>query len=97
MRRALIFSGGGGKGAFEVGAVEFLVKTAGLDFQIFLGSSVGALNATILAMATNYRELLVAVRNLKRLWETISGNHAIYQSYPLGVLDLFSRNADCVV
>ncbi|MGD9156167.1 MAG: patatin-like phospholipase family protein [Bacillota bacterium] len=93
MRRALIFSGGGGKGAFEVGAVDFLVKTAGLDFQIFLGSSVGALNAAMLAMATNYRELLVAVRNLKKLWEAITGNHAIYQSYPLGVLDLFSRNA----
>jgi NTE family protein len=93
MHRALILSGGGGKGAFEVGAVDFLVKTAGLDFQIFLGSSVGAVNAAILGMAANYRELLVAVRQLRKLWEDIQGNQSIYQSFPLGVLDLFSRNA----
>jgi NTE family protein len=93
MQRALILSGGGGKGAFEVGAIDFLVKTAGLDFQIFIGSSVGALNAALLGMATNYRELLAAVQQLKKLWEAIQGNHSIYQSFPLGVFDLFSRNA----
>jgi NTE family protein len=93
MHRALILSGGGGKGAFEVGAVDFLIKTAGLDFRIFIGSSVGALNAALLGMATNYCELLVAVRQLKKLWEEIQGNQSIYQSFPLGVLDLFSRNA----
>jgi NTE family protein len=93
MRRALIMSGGGGKGAFEVGAVDFLVKTAGLDFQFFMGSSVGALNAAMLGMAANYRELLEVVRDLKKLWEEIKGNQSIYQSFPLGVFDLFSRNA----
>jgi NTE family protein len=93
VQRALILSGGGCKGAFEAGAIDFLVKTAGIDFQMFLGSSVGGINAAILSQAVNYRELTAAAHQLKQLWETIKGNHSIYQSYPMGIFDLFSKNA----
>jgi NTE family protein len=93
VQRALILSGGGCKGAFEAGAVDFLVKTAGIDFQMFLGSSVGGLNAAVLSQAVNYRELAAATQQLKQLWEAIEGNHSIYQSYPMGIFDLFSKNA----
>ncbi|HYH03130.1 MAG TPA: patatin-like phospholipase family protein [Bacillota bacterium] len=92
MRRALILSGGGCKGAFEVGAIDYLINSAKLDYQIFIGSSVGALNAAILGLAGNYQELVTAVQKLKQLWEEIRGNRSIYQPFPLGILDLFKRN-----
>ncbi|HEY8463347.1 MAG TPA: patatin-like phospholipase family protein [Bacillota bacterium] len=95
MRRALILSGGGCKGAFEVGAVEYLVKKAKLDFQIFLGSSVGALNAAVLGLAADFAQLGAAVTKLKTLWETIRGNQSIYQRFPLGLLDLFTHHGLC--
>ena len=50
-RRALVLSGGGLKGAFEAGAVYYLVIHRGCDFHDFAGVSVGALNAGILAQA----------------------------------------------
>ena len=44
MKRALVLSGGGSKGAFEVGAIAHLINKK-VDFQLFTGTSVGALNA----------------------------------------------------
>ncbi len=45
---ALVLSGGGAKGAFEVGAVRCLTEL-GYEFDMFVGTSVGALNAAKLA------------------------------------------------
>lgn len=92
MGKALIMAGGGCKGAFEVGAVDYLVNDAKQDYQFFIGSSVGALNAAVLGLAGNYRELVTAVQTLKELWEGIRSSRSIYQPFPLGILDLFKRN-----
>ena len=50
-RRALVLSGGGAKGSFQIGAMEELIFNRGLDFEILCGVSVGALNASFLAQA----------------------------------------------
>ena len=50
-RRALVLSGGGAKGSFQIGAMEELILNRGLDFEILCGVSVGALNASFLAQA----------------------------------------------
>jgi NTE family protein len=48
-RLALVMSGGGARGALEVGAVQALLE-AGYKPDILVGSSIGAVNATILAL-----------------------------------------------
>ncbi|MEM6763882.1 MAG: patatin-like phospholipase family protein [Bacteroidota bacterium] len=55
MKRALVLSGGGANGAFQVGALEYIekqVKTrfSTYDFDIINGVSVGAINGVMLAM-----------------------------------------------
>ncbi len=86
MKKALVLGGGGARGSFQVGFLEELVINKGIDFQILRGVSVGALNASFLAMAPlgkNKRESLInlqkQVEDLKKLWlEEIRGNYSIY-------------------
>ncbi len=48
--KALVLSGGGSKGCLEVGILRSLLnRNLSLDYDIYVGSSVGALNATILS------------------------------------------------
>lgn len=49
VRTALVISGGGSKGSFAVGVAEHLVGTLGLDFDIYAGTSTGALITPMLA------------------------------------------------
>ncbi|HEU0013927.1 MAG TPA: patatin-like phospholipase family protein [Longimicrobium sp.] len=48
-RIALVISGGGSKGAFAVGAVKHLMGTLGMEFDLFAGTSTGALITPLLA------------------------------------------------
>lgn len=48
-RTALVISGGGSKGAFAVGVLKHLVGTLGVSFDIFAGTSTGALIVPMLA------------------------------------------------
>jgi NTE family protein len=48
-KTALVVSGGGAKGAFAVGAVDYMVNTLGLSFDLYAGTSTGALVAGCLA------------------------------------------------
>lgn len=48
MRRAIVFAGGGAKGAYQMGFWK-AIRELGIDYQIVTGSSVGALNATLMA------------------------------------------------
>ena len=45
--RAVVMSGGGAKGAFQVGALDYLIQDLGLDFQVIAGVSDGLLNAVV--------------------------------------------------
>jgi len=47
--RALVISGGGAKGAFAGGVAEYLIKERGIQYDLFAGSSTGALLAPLLA------------------------------------------------
>lgn len=83
MNRALVLSGGGARGAFQVGMLRELVINQRLDFQIIRGVSVGSLNAAFLAQApteaNSQAELAKKVGALQDLWESeITGNHSIY-------------------
>lgn len=45
MKNALVLSGGGFKGAFQLGAIKELLEK-GIEFSAVSGVSVGALNAS---------------------------------------------------
>jgi len=60
--KALVLSGGGTKGIFQVGALEYLLKVRKERFKIVCGVSSGALNAVMVAQGLEYFE------RLKKLW-----------------------------
>ena len=63
MKTALVLSGGGAKGAFQVGALRYLHEQ-GYTWDVIAGVSVGALNGTMLAMD--------AFDELEALWRTVT-------------------------
>ena len=83
MTRALVLSGGGARGAFQVGVIHDLVENRGLDFDIFFGVSVGALNAAFMAQTSKANDPLANLQDqskkLDRLWRNIDGNGDIYK------------------
>lgn len=87
MRKALVLSGGGSKGAFQVGVLKRWMGDWGLDYDIMCGVSVGALNVAGLAH-TPYGQPQVAVKWLEDFWlSKVTGTDAIYRRWrPFGRL-----------
>lgn len=73
---ALVLSGGGVRGAYEVGVVRGMVEVLGLGdegpapFRIFAGTSVGAINATYLAANAHRGDMGIA--GLEDLWRGLT-------------------------
>lgn len=83
MKRALLLSGGGSKGAYQAGAIKHLLVDRGVQYDIICGVSVGALNAATLAMYPNGEERQ-AVADMLNTWRSIS-TPGVKQSWmPLG-------------
>jgi NTE family protein len=58
-KRALVLSGGGGRGAYECGVYKYL-EEAGLDVDILVGTSIGAITAAAIASGRSAAELEAA-------------------------------------
>ncbi len=88
-RTAIVLSGGGARGAYEAGLVAGIVDVLGLGpgdpapFQIFAGTSVGAINATYLAANTDRGDM--RIEGLLDAWVSLSlAEHVRFD--PLGLL-----------
>lgn len=68
MKRALVFSGGGSRGSYEIGAWQALEET-GLRFDMVYGVSIGAINAAMVAQGN----LDLAVR----LWDNLTADRIL--------------------
>src|SRR2546430_5001081 len=68
MRRALVRSGGGAKGSWQVGACQHLILERGLWFDVIAGVSAGAVNAATLAQARDPDELAAELEHLRAVW-----------------------------
>lgn len=68
---AIVLSGGGAKGAFQVGALDALVNTHGVKPAIVVGTSTGAIQA--LGVAQN------DVKGLVQVWESLKSDRDIYK------------------
>lgn len=84
--RALCLSGGGSKGAFQVGALRRLMIDEGRDYEVMTGVSVGALNIAGLGM-TPYGSPVKAATWLEDFWRTRVNTDAIHKRwFPFGRL-----------
>jgi len=63
-KTALVLAGGGTKGAFEAGAVKYLVEEESLTPQVITSTSAGSICAIVLAQARGHLELLARVGEL---------------------------------
>lgn len=78
-KTALVLSGGGAKGAFQLGAETYAREVKGFKWDIIAGISVGALNGGMLAMEKYDR--------LEYIWRTITADQVYTGS--LGLWTIF--------
>lgn len=64
----LVLSGGGAKGAYQVGVLKYIAE-AGMKVDAVSGASIGALNGAIIASAKNLTE---ASEQLDELWQLLA-------------------------
>lgn len=90
--RALVISGGSIKGSYVCGCLEYLIKDAKYQYDIYIGTSVGAINSAWLAMFENGKES-EAILSLKEWWLKLD-NSKIYRHWPVwGRLAVLWRNS----
>lgn len=93
--RAIVLSGGGSKGAYEMGVWAALRKLK-IKYDIVTGTSVGALNAAVMTQQTFYKGLLfwhnlnskmIFNQEIKEDYHTKEGKKNILKIYAKGVLN----------
>lgn len=83
--KALVLSGGGSKGAYQVGVLRYLTEHQDRSWDVVAGVSVGALNGSFISQYGKENQQQGA-RDLETLWNTIKGNRSIYRTHTLGQL-----------
>jgi len=79
--KALVLSGGGSKGAFQLGAIKRLMLVENNSYDIFCGTSVGALNASFLSQFSD-RERLDGLSQLLDIWTNLKQSD-VYSGWPI--------------
>jgi NTE family protein len=78
-RDALVLSGGGARGAYQVGVLkaisEWLPEDAPCPFEVLVGTSAGALNAA--AIGARAHSLREAVQSLEQVWANFRVDHVM--------------------
>lgn len=83
--RALVLSGGGAKGAYQVGVLKYLLGELRTKYDVFCGVSVGALNSAYLSMFKDGEEQL-AYQELEKLWHRVDTSKIYKRWFPFGRL-----------
>jgi len=77
--KALVFQGGGAKGAYEVGTLQRLCDNGQLqNVKHLVGTSIGALNAVYLAQFSSDK-LCDGVHSLSKVWRSINSSKEVIQ------------------
>jgi NTE family protein len=84
--RALVLSGGGVKGAYQVGALQKWIYEDAIDYDAFCGVSVGAINSAFLAQfpGGNPQD---AWTKLKAIWDRVTTKNIKKGWWPLGIIE----------
>jgi NTE family protein len=95
MKTALVLSGGGARGAYQVGVLkaiaEILPKSATSPFQIVCGTSSGAINAA--KVATEADNFSQAVVGLEKIWANLSSD----QIHQVGYFDILKSSTKIIL
>lgn len=83
--KALVLSGGGAKGAYQVGALKHILGELKVNYDAFCGVSVGALNSAYLSMFKSGEEEL-AYSELEKLWNRVDTDKIYKRWFPFGRL-----------
>lgn len=97
METVLVLQGGGSLGAYECGVLKHLYKK-GILFDVLAGSSIGAVNTSIIASAQNTQKDVAQV--LEEFWLTLSENALPSQqlpSWPFFFSDGYSDKAAAIL
>lgn len=81
--RALVLSGGGSKGAYQVGALKYLLGELNLVYDIFCGVSVGAINSSFLSQFPTGQEK-TSIELLSNFWDNITTASVYKRWFPFG-------------
>ena len=90
--RALVLSGGGAKGEFQLGALQCLRERTDWDFDFYTGVSVGALNVAVLAQ---HERMSDGLGKLTAIWDSIRSNRDVYTGGSMAIgalLSLFTQS-----
>jgi NTE family protein len=79
--KALVLSGGGARGAFQAGVLKRLIFQEDNRYDIFCGTSVGALNAAFLAQFAD-DEMEIGLTELIKMWSGLD-KYKVYSSWPI--------------
>jgi NTE family protein len=74
---AVVLSGGGAKGAFQVGVLDELITNRGVKVDIAVGTSTGSIQALAVAQDD--------IPKLLQTWLGLRGSSDIYSKKPLGI------------
>lgn len=84
--RACVLSGGGSKGAFQVGVLKRWMSEQGMDYDILCGTSVGAINSAIIGM-TKKGDPKAAYKVLEDFWVNKLSSDKVYKKwFPFGIV-----------
>lgn len=78
--RVLVLSGGGSKGAFQLGVLDKLMTNPACQYDAVFGTSTGALTGAVLAQASTALEQRYYLNGLIALYRNIKGNSDIIRS-----------------
>jgi NTE family protein len=81
--RALVLSGGGSKGAYQTGALKYLLGELQIAYDVFCGVSVGAINSAFLAMYPTGQEIEASTR-LAEMWSVLDNSKIYKRHFPFG-------------
>mgnify|MGYP003632662218 CR=1 FL=1 len=95
MKTALVLSGGGARGAYQVGVLkaiaELLPKSSTNPFQIVCGTSSGAINAA--KVATEADNFSQAVVGLETIWANLTSD----QIHQVGYFDILKSSTKIIL
>jgi NTE family protein len=95
MKTALVLSGGGARGAYQVGVLkaiaEILPKSSTNPFQIVCGTSSGAINAA--KVATEADNFAQAVVGLEKIWANLTSD----QIHQVGYFDILKSSTKIIL
>lgn len=78
MKLGLVLSGGGAKGAYQVGVIKALVEM-GTQVDAVAGASIGALNAAILASSPSLKE---GAARMEEVWMALANRSPLAPNFP---------------